>query len=196
MDKTVEQVLKAFSHVARELQIYFIPGFLVLINASAINVYFYGNSYKVIFVYPGIWLVLIILAYVFGHLSIAFYYVTFELTGIEKVINKWLKFNYKLEANLLPRIYNNDKEAYFHFIERYSILTLMRCAMSSAFFITTLTNSFFLYIKPFNDQFWTLTVLCLISSAMLLILTCKTESDYAEKIKSMIDSVPLRDHSV
>lgn len=187
MDKTIENIFKTFNHIARELQFYFIPGFLILLNIYALDFFYYENSISNLIRQNYFILAIIIIAYVLGHISIGFFYVIIELPGIDKKINKLLKLNYKIESNILPKLFKEDKESYFHFIERYAMLTLMRWTMSASFFIIFLTDAIFLSIKHFIWQICTLTIVSFISSVLLFILTSKTEKDYADRIESMKD---------
>ena len=43
MDKAIEQVFKAFNHLAREIQVYLFSGVVIAVNALIID-YFYYNS--------------------------------------------------------------------------------------------------------------------------------------------------------
>lgn len=192
MDKTIEQIFKTFNHIARELQIYFIPGFIVLLNLSLINYYYNGNSYIQFWQQNYIFIV-IIASYVSGHIVMAFYYALFEITKIEGVLNNWLGLNYTVVSKLLPEIYKADKEAYFHFIERYSMLTLMRTGMFASFFIIYLINVICLYIKPFVIQVWGVASISLVFSVIMFVLTSKTEKDYANRINYMWDAVQSKE---
>lgn len=195
MDKTIEQVFKAFSHIARELQIYFIPGFLILLNAYIIDCYYYNNSiYKLIVInYSG--LALFVISYVLGHICMSFYYVLLELPGIDKIFNKWLGLSCNVDSNVLPKIYNENKESYYHFVERYIILTFMRWTISASLFIIFITDTVYLYVKPFKEHIWILAVISLVSSLFLFILSSKTEKDYAGRVEQMSKTVEIQETS-
>ncbi|MEW6428330.1 MAG: hypothetical protein AB1568_09880 [Thermodesulfobacteriota bacterium] len=189
MDKTIEQVFRAFSHIAREIQLYFIPGFLILLNIYAVDFFYYKNSISYLIEKHYFSLIIIVVSYVLGHVCMALYYVLIEHFGIDKKINAILKFDYKVESDLLPKLYRDDKESYFHFIERYAILTLMRWTMSASFFVIFVTDTVYLSIKPYKWQIFTLASISFFSSIFMLILTNYTEKDYAGKIKSMSNVV-------
>lgn len=185
MDKTIEQIFKAFNHIARELQVYFISGLLVLLNIYVIDYFYYEQSfYKVVgkkeFVLPAI-----IVAYILGHVCMAFFYVLFEWRKFDVKINKRLGFGYKVESSILPNIYQKDKDAYIHFIERYVVLSMMRWTLSSAFFINFITDSYFVVFREYHWQIFLLMILSFLASISMYILTSQTEKDYSERIQSM-----------
>jgi len=45
MEKAVEQIFLAFNHIARELQVYFISGVLLMLNIFAIDYFYYDSSF-------------------------------------------------------------------------------------------------------------------------------------------------------
>jgi len=104
MDKTIEQIFKVFNHIVRELQIYFISGCLILLNIYALDFFYYNSSlFKVVeqrqFIVP-----LIIVAYVFGHVCMAFFYAIFEWTKWDNKLNKFFGFKYSVESKNLAVI--------------------------------------------------------------------------------------------
>ena len=188
MDKTIEQIFKVFNHIVRELQVYFISGLLVFLNIYAIDFFYYDSSFfKVVnqeqFIVP-----LIIVAYVVGHICMAFFYVLLEWTKLDVKLNRLLGFNYSVESSVLPSIYKVNKESYTHFIERYVILVMMRWTMSSAFFIIFLTDLYFTIFKSYKWQICLLTILSLVASFCMYVLTSRTENDYSDRIESMKNS--------
>ena len=105
MDKTIEGIFKAFNHIARELQVYFINGLLILLNIYAIDFFYYeGSFWKIVgqrqFIFPAI-----IVAYILGHICMAFYYVLFEWTKFDKWLNKKFGFDYTVDSAALPSIF-------------------------------------------------------------------------------------------
>lgn len=189
MDKSLEQIFKAFSHIAREVQIYFISGFIILLNIYILNYTYHQNSFLNLLKQPYVCVAIIAVSYVLGHLAMGFYYVFLELTGVDRIINTWLGLYCDINSKLLPEIYMKDKEIYIHFIERYAMLSLMRCVMCSSFFIIFFLYTVCLYIHPFSNVIWILAVVSLISSVILFMLTSKTENDYARKISSIHDYI-------
>lgn len=192
MDKSLEQIFKVFSHIAREVQIYFISGFLILLNSYVLNLSYHQHSFLNLLKQPYVWVAIIAVSYVLGHLAMGFYYVILELTGADRIINTWLGLSCDINSKLLPEIYFKNKEIYIHFIERYAMLSLMRCVMCASLFIIFLIDTIYLYIQPFNNVISTLALVSLMSSVILFILTSKTEKDYAGKISSIHDIISSR----
>ena len=185
MDKTIEQIFRIFNHIVRELQVYFISGLMVILNIYMVDFFYYQQTlYKVFgqkeFLIPGI-----IIAYVIGHICMAFFYVLFEWKKLDKKINKKLGFEYNVESSILPDIYKKDKESYIHFIERYVILSMMRWTLSAAFFINFLIDLYYTIFKQYYWQVCLQTILSLLTSIIMYILTTKTENDYSDRITSM-----------
>lgn len=185
MDKTIEQIFRAFNHIARELQVYFVSGLLVILNVYVIDFFYYDQSFynivgKKEFIVPGI-----IVAYIIGHVCMSFFYVLLELTKFDKKLNKRLGFDFNVDSNVLPNIYEKNKESYIHFIERYVVLTMMRWTLSSAFFINFLVDLYFTLFHEYNWQTCLLTVLNFLASVTMYILTTRTEKDYSDRINSM-----------
>jgi hypothetical protein len=127
---------------------------------------------------------LIIIAYVFAHFCMAIFYRIFERTVLEGKIKELLKFNYKIDSDLLPEIYNIEKDTYIHFIERYVVLVMMRYIISAAFFLIFFTNIYFV-VTDNKWQICLITIFSFFASLSLYILTCRTENDYADRIESM-----------
>jgi hypothetical protein len=150
MDKTFEQLLKAFNHLAREVQVYFISGLLIVINIFFVtsfrdNIPKWLSTDKWLFIF-----LLIFLSYILGHLCMGLYYVVFELEiygkkkdGKKKSLNYFLGFKHKVDEDSLPVIYKTDPESYMHFIERDHILTMMRSTLTAAFLINFITDGIF-----------------------------------------------------
>lgn len=185
MDKTLELIFRAFNHIARELQIYCFSGFLILLNIYLICIYYYKEATVNFIGQPNFLLVAIIISYVLGHLCMALYYVIIELPGIDKKIDKLLKLSPNFDSTILPKLYKENKEEYLYFIERYDLLTMMRWTMSAAFFINFIFNTIILTLNSFSWQICALTIFSFISSIILLILTSKTENDFAERVESI-----------
>lgn len=185
MDKTIEQLSKLFYHLARELQVYFISGLLILLNILAIDFFYYNNSLFLYLNNKPVLIPLIVIAYVIGHICMGFYYLMFELSGIEKAINKFLKINIDLQTDCLPELFKNNKEAYLYFIERYNILIMMRCTMCTSLLIISLTDWCFIAFKFSIWQILIISIFSFLCFIVLLILTLKSEKDYADKIVQM-----------
>lgn len=189
MDKAIEQIFQAFNHIARELQVYFISGFLIILNVLLIDHFYYNSSLWQLFIDKKVILSMIIVAYFFGHICMAFYYVVLEMPKFDKKLCKFFGISYKTETVLLPKIYEKDKDTYRHFVERYIILFMMRWTMSAALFIGFLANTTYIIFVKYKSQFFIITILFFFASISLFILASKTESDCSNRIKSMQDDL-------
>lgn len=188
MDKLAEQIFRVFNHLAREIQIYFLSGFVVFAQGLFID-HFYFNGALLLYLNKNdfIWLS-VALFYITGQFLMGVYYIVFEMTNLETWINNKLKFNYKIQAKLLPKLYMKDRDMYLHFVERYIILTMMRTTLCSACLISFIINASFLFIVP---HIWQTKLLLLISGIGIVVfylLAIKTEKDYAGRIDSLNDT--------
>lgn len=189
MDKTIEQIFKIFNHLAREIQVYIFSGFLISINIFAIDYFFYKSSFYIFIKENSLYIPCIILMYLIGHFALAFYLIILEQKKLDKKIDKFFGYDYKLEPKNYPTIYIKQREAYNHFIERYILLALMRWTISAACFINLLTNIIFIIAKEFYWQFILITVIFLIGTIAFYILTARTESENAARIEAL-KSIP------
>ncbi len=154
MDKAVEQIFLAFNHIARELQVYFISGVLLMLNIFAIDYLYYDSSFWEVISQKQFIVPVIIVSYFLGHICMAFYYVVLEMPKLDKKFNKICGINYKVETASLPRIYKKDKDTYRYFIERYVILSMMRWTMSASMFLIFLTDFIFTISLTINGKFF------------------------------------------
>lgn len=185
MDKLIEQVFKAFNHLVREIQIYLISGGMVILNIFVIDYYYFNNSLSQFISRKQYVLPWIIVAYVTGHICMAFFYTILEWKKLDKKLNKLLGFTHDIKSELLPKIYIKHQDAYRHFLERYVLLSMMRWNMSAAFFINFLINLYFIIFHQYVWQIGLLVGLCLLCSGCLYLLTGQTEKEYSDRINSM-----------
>lgn len=188
MDKAIDQVFKAFNHLAREIQIYLFSGLLVATNALIID-YFYYQSTLLTFIQTNSFTIpAAIILYLLGQFCMAFYYTILEWPKLDKRINSFLRLpNNTVDSNCLPKIYAKNSELFLHFVERYNILSMMRWTISAACFINFIVDIIFLFIKDSHWQFILTTILFAISAIMFYVLAVKTEKDYADRINSLKD---------
>lgn len=185
MDKAIEQIFKAFNHLAREIQVYLFSGFIIATNIAIID-YFYFNLSILTFVRNNsLEIPVCVLLYIFGQFSMAFYYVIIELSKFDKKINKLLKISYTVNSKVLPKIYKNDPELYVRFIERYIILLMMRWTLSAACSISFIINIILVFIKPIHWQFVLTTIIFGIAAVFFYLISVRTEKDYADRIESL-----------
>ena len=185
MDKTIEQIFKTFNHIARELQVYFLSGFVIVVNCLLVdNLYFDSSLVTFIEKHKLIYAVAII-AYIIGHFCMSVYFMAFEITNIEKGAKKILKYNYRGVSSMLPKIYSKDKEMYSHFVERYVLLSNMRATLTAASFINLEIDWFF--VKG-GKPCWQLNAAILffsISTLTFFVLTLKTDDEFNHRVRGL-----------
>jgi hypothetical protein len=187
MDKTIEQVFKAFNHLAREIQVYLFSGVVIAVNALIID-YFYYNSTLLAFIQThNLTIPVAIVLYLIGQFCMAFFYTILEWTKVDKKINKILKFAYSVDSKSLPKLYRINPELYLHFVERYIILTMMRWTLSAACFINLIIDIIVIFNKDFHWQFLLTTIVFGTGTITFYLLTTRTENDYADRINSLKD---------
>lgn len=187
MDKVIDQVFKVFHHLAREIQVYVLSGLVVATNALIID-HFYYNSTLLTFIRTNTLAIpAAIVLYLLGQFCMAFYYAILEWTKLDKKINSFFKFDYSVDSKSLPKIYSKNPELYFHFIERYVILTMMRWTISAACFINLLIDLILLFKKDFHWQFLLTAIIFATGAITFYLLSAQTENDSAERINSLKD---------
>jgi hypothetical protein len=187
MDKAIEQVFKVFNHLAREIQVYLFSGLVIAVNALIID-YFYYNSSLLDFIQTNtLTIPVAIVLYLLGQFCMAFFYTILEWTKLDKKINMFLNFDYSVDYESLPEIYEKNPELYLHFVERYIILTNMRWTISAACFINLIVDLIVLFKKDFHWQFLLTTIVFATGTITFYLLTTQTENDYAERIDSLKD---------
>ena len=86
MDKAIEQVFKAFNHLAREIQVYLFSGVVIAVNALIID-YFYYNSTLLAFIQThNLTIPVAIVLYLIGQFCMAFFYTILEWTKVDSVL--------------------------------------------------------------------------------------------------------------
>ncbi|OCL92455.1 hypothetical protein [Aliarcobacter thereius] len=184
MDNTIAKLLDLFKHISRDIMIYAISGFVVIVNFFIIDKFYLGGIYfGLIDKLEYISLIIFILSYVIGHVIMSLMQI---VDFIEPCIYKLFKLkniNFKDEV----KIFKKNQNTYDYFIERQNQLTYFRWTLSGAFFILTLINSWYKYIEKVDISLYFIFIPLLIA-IFLLILHYRTEKEYIRKIKLLIDS--------
>ena len=188
MDKTIEQIFKAFNHLAREVQIYLFSGLVVGTNVIVIDYFYYQSTLLTFIRTNALAIPIIIVLYILGQFCMALFYAILEWKKFDEKIKKFLGFNYKVDSKSLPQIYSKNPVLYLHFVERYIILTMMRWTLSAACFINFIIDIIVLFKKDFHWQFMLATIIFAISFLAFYLLSLKTENDYADRINSLKDN--------
>lgn len=191
MDKAVEEIFKIFNHLARELQIYCLSGVLILVNCLLIDFFLYNHSlWTLIQNTKDLAIPILVITYILGQLSMAFYYLLLERPKRDEWIKKVLGFNHTEKSALLHQIYIKNKEAYLHFVERYDLLTMMRWTMSAACALSFFIDIIFLF---FNQNYWqqlgSIAILFLLGAISLYMLAVQTEYDYVKHIEGLANDI-------
>ena len=201
MDKTIEQLFKVFSHLARDIQNYLFSGFIIIFNIYLLDYFYYSGSIwkeiadNKIFI-PGV----IIAAYILGHISLGFYTLIIEWPEFDKRLNEKLfkkRFpDVKIvsDSELIPaklKTLNNNKELYFHFIEREYILSNIRWNYSAAFLLISLCDFTYLIFDKYVWQILMTAILSLFAAVCLLLISIFTQKENAAQLKSLQGITPL-----
>jgi len=185
MEKPIEQILKVFSHLGREIQIYVFSGLVVATNIIIIDYFYYESSFLNFIQINHFILPSIVLLYLLGHFCMGFYFLLLEHFKFDKKIKKILKFEIIDQEDELPMIYKKDDKIYNFFIERNNILLMMRWTLSAACCINFFSNLVFLSIKKFHWQFLLITIIVFNGIIVFYLLSAQSEEDYSKKINQI-----------
>lgn len=78
MDKLIEQILKSFSHIAREIKLYFLSGLIIFVNIICLDYFYYDSSLRLFLNQNNIMFPTIFIICIAGHFCMAFYYIVLE----------------------------------------------------------------------------------------------------------------------
>jgi hypothetical protein len=176
MNNYIDQILKSFSHIAREIQIYFLSGFLLYFEIAFL---LFKNNFND-FAPPknGIELILLCLVcYILGHLIFSLY------SSLELFLSIFIKPKENLLGDI--EIFNKFKESYTEFVERYNVLFQMRINLTTTFIIL------FVICLVFSiDR--NITLLNLFAGISMFILVVLTKKDYNKIIDKINQEVNLK----
>lgn len=196
------ELIKAFRHFARDLLIYAISGFAVLVNLAFLDYLFNSaNTFKYI---KNIqyWIVgVILISYVLGHCVFALMYYFFEFRfKIENYFkrryfskkskeekNKEIEFevDYKKEI----KFFSSNERLHEQFIERHTQLYLFRWNLAGAFIFSGILNFIFQIPFGFNTKLTLISFLLILLGVLLYILSLRTEKDCAERIEEIFKQI-------
>jgi hypothetical protein len=195
MDKTIEQLFKVFSHLARDIQNYLFSGFIIIFNIYLLDYFYYSSSiWKEIannkILIPSV----IVAAYILGHISLGFYTLIIEWAGVDTFLNRELfkkRFpDVKIvsDSELISaklKTLNNNKELYLHFIEREYNLSNMRWNYSAAFLLISLCDFTYLIFDKNVWQILMTAILSFFAAMCLLLISIFTQKENAAQLKSL-----------
>ncbi|MFN8296508.1 MAG: hypothetical protein U0T69_09955 [Chitinophagales bacterium] len=207
MDKTIEQVFKIFSHLAREIQTYIFSGLILLLNFHMIDRYYNDCEItKEIMGYDYYIVMLLIVAYILGQISLGFYCFVLEVHSYEeRIYAKLFKDRYKnvdsatdeVMIRKKGEIFLKNREIYFHFIERNVNLALMRWNYSSAFLMIFLIDLGFglvgLFFQEWHPIMLIIAFFSFIISAWLMVLHAMTQKENILQLNELKEIIPCED---
>lgn len=174
MDNVVVKLLDLFKHISRDIMIYVISGFVVIVNLYVIDkVYIKSEFFQLIDKLEYLPLIIFILSYIIGHIIMALsnvFYKVFYCKSKKDVLKKEMK------------IFKKDSIAYEYFIERQNQLYHFRLTLSGAFFISAIINILYKCIGEFEISLFLIFIPITISIFLFLAYYI-SKARYKEKIK-------------
>ncbi|KAF2338069.1 hypothetical protein [Flavobacterium ginsenosidimutans] len=193
------ELSKIFSHLSRDLFIYFLTGFIVVIDLAYLDYLFNtASTFKYIKTIPYWAISSTIIAFTIGHLVFSIMYFIFEYTKLEIWLKKKLFSSYDHENNKPPfeisfekeiKIFEKKRVLHDQFIERHTQLYLMRWNLAGGFMFSGLTNILFEIYFHFTIVFTALSILSILIGFSLYVLSLKTEKDCFARINKIADSI-------
>lgn len=175
MDNTISKLLDIFKHIARDIIIYVIPGFLLIFNFYIIDKLYLKKDILAIFQGEYLLLVIFILSYILGNVIMAIMSLLYKILNCEED-----KINFEDELN----IYKKNSQLYEYFIERENQLYFFRWNLSGTFFISIILNIVLLFYFQLSIEFMIYFIfIYFFVGIVLLRLHYVTEKSYKDKIK-------------
>lgn len=178
MDNTISKLLDIFKHIARDIIIYVIPGFLLIFNLFIIDKLYLKKEILAIFQGEYLLLVIFILSYILGHVIMAVMEIVSCIEFLFKKC-KWIKNKIEIDFSKELEIFkdNDSKKIYEYFIERENQLYYFRWNISGAFFVSAILNKYLL-----SEEFY-IFLIPLIVGIFLLCLHYVTANNYKNRIE-------------
>ena len=187
MDNTLAKLLEYFKHIVRDLFVYVFSGLVVIANLTFIDYQFYNKQlgflkilneldYKI--------LVILVVAYIIGHIIMAVMFLFFEVTGIDKKITDIYKINIDQEKEI--KVYKENLNLYEYFIERQNQLYYVRWNVAGAFLISLVIDIFLEILYKNLDVKISYYIFLFITFFILLILHYKTAIEYSNTIENCL----------
>lgn len=178
----MNEIVKAFTHLSREVLIYFLPGFLFVINILFLIYKIDNVTFTEFINYKYIGIISVIFAYILGHFSLAFRESFFNIFHIRKYDE------FEKDKEYLFFIKEKKENLYEEFVERYNLLFSFRKNIAWVNIVLLLINLIFfilssIYMKIFLD----VLVIMIINLLLSIIFNCY----YKTTFKSYKDRVIL-----
>lgn len=180
----MKEVFKAFKHLAREIIIYLIPGFLLFFDIVLIL-----NINDCSFIKEPLFReyllgIGVIFSYVFGHLGISLREVFVKLFCSEESSQKTKPEQLDMELS----IYDKDKDRYEYYIERYNLLYAIRKNLTWISIIILITNIIVALSECKHICFYIISIgIALISVFIFGFNAHNTKQGFEDRIKKLWD---------
>jgi hypothetical protein len=193
------ELSKIFKHLSRDLFIYFLTGFIFIINLTYLDYLFNcSNTYHYVRSIPYWTIYAIIISYAAGHVIFALMYFLFEYTKLEN----WLKIKFfpvndnndnviafQIDYEKEITIFANKIDLHEQFIERHTQLYIMRWNFSAGLMFSGILNIIFESIFHFSLGFTITSIILILTGFFLYILSLKTEKDCLDRINKIENAI-------
>ena len=181
MDNSIAKLLDLFKHLARDIIIYVLPGFVLIFNFIIVDKLYLGNKLINILNTEYLLLIFFILSYLVGHVIMAFMSILFKILNMFKCKKDGIDFEKEL------KIFKMNYQVYEYFIERENHLYFLRWNLSGGFLISAIFNVFFMIQFSFEKEFsYYFIFIPIIVGVILLRLHYVTKRIYKEKIEKIL----------
>ncbi|MBN2520297.1 MAG: hypothetical protein JXB17_07330 [Bacteroidales bacterium] len=192
MGQTFEQIIKVFTHLAREVQIYLFSGALFLIQ---IHIIFHPYLHDILQIHKSklVYLSLLLISYLIGHTTFSIYNIfccLFELNckkEFKKTRQKYekRKINFLREVN----IYKKNDKVHTQFIERYNILYQMRCNLAVTLLLLAAIAITYRFFNHNSNLLTVIIIVDILSGLSLLSLFKTNEESYNNRLTWLHDYI-------
>ena len=186
------EVTKIFRHLARDLFIYFLPGFIVILNLGYVD--FCLNETHVLNYLKTLpqWVFcVLIVSFIVGHFVFTLMYLFFDYSGFDNRLKKNLfplsnsMMVFKVDEQKEIEIYKKALDLHEQFIERHTQLYLMRWNLSGGLLLSGIINLIFGICFHFTLPYTLITIIFILAAPLFYILSLKTEKDCADRIDNI-----------
>jgi|GEM_PF-5500909 len=193
------ELSKIFRHLSRDIFIYFLTGFIVVLDLAYLDYLFNtASTIKYVKTIPYWTIGSVVFAFAVGHSVFALMYFIFEHSKFESWLKKKLFPVYDINDNLVAfeidykkeiTIFANKSDLHEQFIERHTQLYLMRWNFAAGMMFCGVTNIIFEIYFNFTYAFTTLSALLILTGFITYILSLRTEKDCFDRINKIADSI-------
>jgi len=181
----MEEIVKAFNHIVRDILIYVLPGVVLLFYICFVYININSISdWSFLITNNGLIIILIITAYILGHIILAFMELFFVKIPIDifikricfkKEFNELNEESNKFKDGELEILAFSNKNAYDFFVERHTQLSLFRWNLSGSFFIISISTFLLRFI--YDWFFISIGFISIFLFLILFLFSIRTEID-------------------